>query len=113
MFYIFLIFFFLHKTQMQGNKKQGDVVIEVGQEKVQAQKGEGAYMSWENLSYAVDVKKGRKVEQLTLLEGITGYVRPGMLMALMGPSGAGKVFFSFLFFSPTISILSFSNCDTI
>jgi ABC-type iron transport system FetAB ATPase subunit len=51
----------------------------------------GAYMSWEGLSYAVDVKKGRKTEKLVLLDNISGFVRPGMLMALMGPSGAGKV----------------------
>jgi ATP-binding cassette subfamily G (WHITE) protein 2 (SNQ2) len=56
-----------------------------------SQKGQGAFMSWENLSYAVDVKAGKKLEKLTLLNNITGYVRPGMLMALMGPSGAGKV----------------------
>lgn len=53
-------------------------------------KGVGAFMSWENLSYAVDVKKDGKKEKLPLLQGINGFVRPGMLMALMGPSGAGK-----------------------
>ena len=68
------------------------IVLEVAPEKVpQSQKGHGAFMSWENLNYAVDVKKGKQVEQLTLLDGINGFVRPGMLLALMGPSGAGKV----------------------
>jgi ABC-type glutathione transport system ATPase component len=86
---------------MQGSKerKSDGIVLEVAPEKV-SQKGHGAFMSWENLSYAVDVKKGKQVEQLTLLDGINGFVRPGMLMALMGPSGAGKVFnslFSFAF----------------
>jgi ABC-type lipopolysaccharide export system ATPase subunit len=56
-------------------------------------------MSWENLSYSVKVKNGKHVEDRVLLSGITGYVRPGMLMALMGPSGAGKVFTAnFIFF---------------
>ncbi len=48
-------------------------------------------MSWENLCYSVTVRKGRKKERLSLLDHVSGYVRPGMLMALMGPSGAGKV----------------------
>lgn len=72
--------------------KEADLKIDVLAEKIpESSKGHGAYMSWENLSYAVDVKKGKQVEKLTLLDGINGYVRPGMLMALMGPSGAGKV----------------------
>lgn len=73
-------------------KKSDGVTLEVAPEKIaESQKGHGAFMSWENLNYAVDVKKGKKVERLTLLDGINGFVRPGMLMALMGPSGAGKV----------------------
>eukprot|EP00026_Physarum_polycephalum_P000651 Phypoly_transcript_00652.p1 GENE.Phypoly_transcript_00652~~Phypoly_transcript_00652.p1 ORF type:complete len:1280 (+),score=171.37 Phypoly_transcript_00652:231-4070(+) len=56
----------------------------------ESSKGQGAHMSWENLSYSVKVKNGRQVEERVLLTGLTGYVRPGMLMALMGPSGAGK-----------------------
>lgn len=49
-------------------------------------------MSWENLSYSVSVKEGKKKTRKALLNGISGYVRPGMLLALMGPSGAGKVY---------------------
>lgn len=79
---------------MQKSKvKDADIKIDVKAEKIsESQKGRGAFMSWENLSYAVDVKKGKEKSKLTLLDGINGYVRPGMLMALMGPSGAGKVF---------------------
>ena len=48
-------------------------------------------MSWENLCYSVDINKGRKKTTKQLLNNVSGFVRPGMLMALMGPSGAGKV----------------------
>jgi ABC-type dipeptide/oligopeptide/nickel transport system ATPase subunit len=48
-------------------------------------------MSWENLSYRVSVKEKGKKNRKQLLNNISGYVRPGMLLALMGPSGAGKV----------------------
>ncbi|GAM17118.1 hypothetical protein SAMD00019534_002930 [Acytostelium subglobosum LB1] len=50
----------------------------------------GCYMQWKDLVYEVDVKKGRKTQRLRLLDRINGYVKPGMLLALMGPSGAGK-----------------------
>lgn len=72
--------------------KDEGIAIEVKSEKhPESAKGHGAFMSWENLQYAVDAKQGKEKIKLTLLDGITGYVRPGMLMALMGPSGAGKV----------------------
>ena len=48
-------------------------------------------MSWEKLSYNVSVKEKGKKSRKELLNNISGYVRPGMLLALMGPSGAGKV----------------------
>ncbi|KAM9981256.1 hypothetical protein ACTFIY_003555 [Dictyostelium cf. discoideum] len=50
----------------------------------------GCYMQWKDLIYEVDVKKDGKKQRLRLLNGINGYVKPGMLVALMGPSGAGK-----------------------
>ncbi|KAH7349025.1 ABC transporter [Pyrenochaeta sp. MPI-SDFR-AT-0127] len=42
--------------------------------------------TWRNLSYVVKTSSG----DLTLLDNVNGYVRPGMLGALMGSSGAGK-----------------------
>ncbi|KAN0035235.1 hypothetical protein ACTA71_004496 [Dictyostelium dimigraforme] len=50
----------------------------------------GCYMQWKDLVYEVDIKKDGKNQRLRLLNGINGYVKPGMLVALMGPSGAGK-----------------------
>ncbi|EFA84973.1 ABC transporter G family protein [Heterostelium album PN500] len=50
----------------------------------------GCYMQWKNLTYEVDIRKDGKKQRLRLLDGINGYVKPGMLLALMGPSGAGK-----------------------
>jgi ABC-type multidrug transport system permease subunit/ABC-type multidrug transport system ATPase subunit len=42
--------------------------------------------TWRNLSYVVKTPSGDR----TLLDNIHGYVKPGMLGALMGSSGAGK-----------------------
>eukprot|EP01117_Protostelium_nocturnum_P006613 TRINITY_DN237_c1_g1_i1.p1 TRINITY_DN237_c1_g1~~TRINITY_DN237_c1_g1_i1.p1 ORF type:complete len:1431 (+),score=551.25 TRINITY_DN237_c1_g1_i1:149-4441(+) len=46
----------------------------------------GALMVFKNICYTVPVKGKEK----TLLNNIDGYVKPGMLLALMGASGAGK-----------------------
>ncbi len=50
----------------------------------------GAYLSWSNLNYSVFVRKGIKKNELQLLHDVSGYVKPGMMLALMGSSGAGK-----------------------
>jgi ABC-type multidrug transport system ATPase subunit len=50
----------------------------------------GAYLSWNNLDYSVQIRKGLKKHDLQLLHGVHGYVKPGMMLALMGSSGAGK-----------------------
>ncbi|KAI5235384.1 putative Brefeldin A resistance protein [Aureobasidium subglaciale] len=42
--------------------------------------------SWKNLTYTVQTPEGPRV----LLNGVNGWVKPGMLGALMGASGAGK-----------------------
>ncbi|KAL5787721.1 hypothetical protein ACOSP7_004670 [Xanthoceras sorbifolium] len=48
---------------------------------------QGVFMTWMDLW--VSVSNGRKGSR-TLLEGVTGYARPGQLLAIMGPSGSGK-----------------------
>ncbi|RDW58343.1 hypothetical protein BP5796_12273 [Coleophoma crateriformis] len=45
-----------------------------------------AIFTWENLQYTVSVPGGQR----KLLDGVTGWVKPGTLGALMGSSGAGK-----------------------
>lgn len=42
--------------------------------------------TWKNLTYIIDTPAGPRV----LLNDISGWVKPGMLGALMGSSGAGK-----------------------
>ncbi|KAJ4845029.1 hypothetical protein Tsubulata_031431, partial [Turnera subulata] len=48
---------------------------------------DGVYMTWEDLW--VTVSNGRKGTK-SILHGLTGYARPGELLAIMGPSGCGK-----------------------
>ena len=42
--------------------------------------------TWQGVTYTIPVKGGCKM----LLNDVSGYVRPGKLMALMGESGTGK-----------------------
>ncbi|KAF4987866.1 hypothetical protein FDECE_15275 [Fusarium decemcellulare] len=42
--------------------------------------------TWRNVIYDIDVKDGKR----RLLDGVSGWVKPGTLTALMGVSGAGK-----------------------
>ena len=49
----------------------------------------GGYISWRNLNYTVEVDGAERHRQL--LHGVYGYATPGMMVALMGQSGAGKV----------------------
>jgi ABC-type multidrug transport system ATPase subunit/ABC-type multidrug transport system permease subunit len=48
----------------------------------EAQLRRGTSLSWKNLEYRVGERR--------ILAAINGFIRPGMLLALMGPSGAGK-----------------------
>ncbi|CAI9104067.1 OLC1v1002675C1 [Oldenlandia corymbosa var. corymbosa] len=48
---------------------------------------EGVFLTWDDLWVSVrDGKRGSK----SILRGLTGYARPGELLAIMGPSGSGK-----------------------
>ncbi|XAR62268.1 Taurine-transporting ATPase [Bertholletia excelsa] len=51
------------------------------------QGGGEIFMTWKDLCVTVSDKKGR---QRAILEGVTGYVEPGEVLAVMGPSGSGK-----------------------
>eukprot|EP00026_Physarum_polycephalum_P000882 Phypoly_transcript_00883.p1 GENE.Phypoly_transcript_00883~~Phypoly_transcript_00883.p1 ORF type:complete len:1263 (+),score=177.54 Phypoly_transcript_00883:79-3867(+) len=84
-------FYFPSKTYKKPSSKTKKPKVRKMREKHETPRtAAGVYMSWKNLSYSVDIKKDGKVTQLPLLKDISGFVRPGMLMALMGPSGAGK-----------------------
>jgi len=52
-----------------------------------ARKEEVMFLTWEDLEVTVPSgRKGRK----SILKGLTGYAKPGQLLAVMGPSGSGK-----------------------
>eukprot|EP01104_Vermistella_antarctica_P020020 TRINITY_DN827_c0_g3_i2.p1 TRINITY_DN827_c0_g3~~TRINITY_DN827_c0_g3_i2.p1 ORF type:complete len:1483 (-),score=306.29 TRINITY_DN827_c0_g3_i2:234-4682(-) len=57
-------------------------------------KEEQVRLDFKDVRYSVTVESGmlcRKTsKEVKLLNGVSGYVKPGMLIALMGPSGAGK-----------------------
>lgn len=48
---------------------------------------DGVFLTWEDLWFTVsNGKNGRKA----ILQGLTGFAKPGQLLAVMGPSGCGK-----------------------
>ena len=47
----------------------------------------GIFLTWEDLS--VTASNGKGGSRL-LLQGLTGFARPGEVLAIMGPSGCGK-----------------------
>lgn len=69
----------------------GKSVTESGANDSQASLGQDlirnrSIFTWRNLTYTVKTHSGERV----LLDNVQGYVKPGMLGALMGSSGAGK-----------------------
>ena len=46
-------------------------------------------LTWKNVTYQVPAKK-KKQPPKTVLSEVSGCVRPGQLLAIMGSSGAGK-----------------------
>ncbi|XP_023764734.1 ABC transporter G family member 1 [Lactuca sativa] len=68
--------------------------IEIGEcESCVAKKtGSLAYLTWEELGVAVSSSEwsARKNERKSLLVGVSGYAKPGEIVAVMGPSGCGK-----------------------
>ncbi|KAJ4716858.1 ABC transporter G family member 11-like [Melia azedarach] len=49
--------------------------------------GDGVFLTWEDLWVTVS---NRKKGSTSILQGATGYARPGELLGIMGPSGSGK-----------------------
>ena len=52
-----------------------------------ADNGTGIFVTWKDLWVTVSDKKGG---HRAILQGLTGYVEPGEVLAIMGPSGCGK-----------------------
>lgn len=50
------------------------------------QENDGVFLTWEDLW--VTVSNGGRSR--SILQGLTGYARPGEVLAIMGPSGSGK-----------------------
>lgn len=48
---------------------------------------QGVFLTWEDLWVSAPGRKGGRV---SILCGITGFARPGEVLAMMGPSGCGK-----------------------
>lgn len=44
-------------------------------------------LQWERLTYSVTVGRGKKRTVKTILDGISGHLEPGRLLAVMGPTG--------------------------
>ena len=58
--------------------------------RVNSKVAKGMEISFQNLSVHVETKKKRKVQQKVIIDNITGVVKPGQMVSIMGSSGAGK-----------------------
>lgn len=48
------------------------------------------FLQWQQLHYVVTKPQAGKVEEMPLLNDVSGFANPGQILAIMGPSGAGK-----------------------
>ena len=60
--------------------------IENAHEALQSISGSESVFTWTNVDYSVPYQGGER----KLLNGVSGYAKPGVMIALMGSSGAGK-----------------------
>lgn len=54
------------------------------------EKTHGITLTWSNLSYIATTDNKKKGIEKSILNGVTGFIKPGEMLAVMGPSGAGK-----------------------
>ncbi|PQE08025.1 multidrug resistance CDR2 protein [Rutstroemia sp. NJR-2017a BBW] len=74
------------ESQAARNPKPGSNSTESSEHYVGGLIRNTSIFTWKNLTYTVKTSSG----DLKLLDNVAGYVKPGMLGALMGSSGAGK-----------------------
>ncbi|CAK9163272.1 unnamed protein product [Ilex paraguariensis] len=72
----------MEQAQVFGESKQKENTISCDSEG-----NIGIFLTWKELWVTVPEKKG---ECRPILQGLTGYVKPGEVLAVMGPSGCGK-----------------------
>lgn len=65
----------------RGGNRPGEHEVQSGWEE------EGLCLTWEDLWVTASNGKG---SSRVILAGLTGYARPGEVLAIMGPSGCGK-----------------------
>jgi ABC-type multidrug transport system ATPase subunit len=75
----------LRDEEAQGSEKKVDSSSESDNVETDLIRNKSIF-TWKNLTYTVKTPDGDRV----LLDNVQGYVKPGMLGALMGSSGAGK-----------------------
>ena len=67
-----------------------DLPVKVRAAFVETVKRRGVDLLFKNLTYRVKFEQSGKVIKKNVLDNITGFARPGELLAIMGSSGAGK-----------------------
>jgi ABC-type multidrug transport system fused ATPase/permease subunit len=50
-------------------------------------------VEWRDITYTVEVGKGAARKKKQILNGLSGIVEPGHVVAIMGPTGSGKTRF--------------------
>eukprot|EP01104_Vermistella_antarctica_P018239 TRINITY_DN6684_c0_g1_i1.p1 TRINITY_DN6684_c0_g1~~TRINITY_DN6684_c0_g1_i1.p1 ORF type:complete len:692 (+),score=176.21 TRINITY_DN6684_c0_g1_i1:91-2166(+) len=76
-----------------GNGPLGQAVKQTNYNSISGMLSQPVTLSWENLSYSVDVGGGMcrgNGEKKRILRNVSGVAKPGELLAIIGSSGAGK-----------------------
>ncbi|KAI6701636.1 hypothetical protein NL676_015960 [Syzygium grande] len=77
----------LGRSSLDPEEGEADLASKGSGQMITGPKGGTVSLTWENLWMTVSDKQH---ECISILQGLTGYARPGEVLAVMGPSGCGK-----------------------
>lgn len=88
----------IQKPEENNAANNNDNVLVMAAMETSGGNSRGVYLTWKNLWVTVPDKKnsgggggdGGGGHRRAILQGLTGYVEPGQVLAIMGPSGCGK-----------------------
>lgn len=96
------------ESQIELSDNKGSAILSTSETEVDGGADLGrneSVFTWKNLTYTVKTPSGDRI----LLDNVQGWIKPGMLGALMGSSGAGKTTVSALLFETLFVFVYFNS----